>query len=109
MNKSIIKIVPKSNLKIKDLPNEVIELIYDFVYGVFIPYYGIDNYRKYYSNCLIYNRSNYSYGYNYVIFVLEEKRNDLREGLVKFLIKYNAEKTNVKSTIKSLKVKNSFF
>ena len=37
MNKSIIKIVPKSQLKIKDLPNELIELIYDFVYGEFIP------------------------------------------------------------------------
>ena len=104
MNKSIIKIAPKSQLKIKDLPNEVIDLIYDFINGEFKPYNYTINYIKQRNNCLMYNRC-----YSYVIFVLEEKRNDLHEGLVKILIKYKPEKTNVKSTIKSLKVKNSFF
>ena len=32
----------KSIIKIKDLPNEVIELIYDFIYGKFIS----SDYRK---------------------------------------------------------------
>ena len=105
MNKSIVKIVPKSQLKIKDLPSEVIELIYDFIYGEFKPYNYTIDYRKQESNCLTYNRY-----YGYVVFVLEEKRKDLYEGLIKFLIKYNPEKNNVKSTIKSLKVmKMNFF
>ena len=69
-----------------------------------MPYYGAANYRKYFSNCSVYNRYD-----RYVIFPLEEKRNNLFEGLVKFLIMYKPEKTNVKSTIKRLKRKKNFF
>ena len=86
MNKSIIKIVPISQLKIKDLPNEVIELIYDFVYGVFKPY---SVYYKYY------NFHKFNLG------VLDEQRIELKDELFNFLHFYD-EKENIKLIIKYL-------
>ena len=47
---SHVKIIPKSQIKIKDLPNDVINLIYDYIYGDFI----VTNYNYIYSDLYVF-------------------------------------------------------
>ena len=63
MNKSIIKVAPKSQLKIKGLPNELIELIYDFIYDEYIS----SDYRKiaYRNSMFRVNIKEFFMGYNF--------------------------------------------